>query len=45
MTAEVLRTVTKDEGWHIDWMRSLGRKMAAERGQADRFDRAVTRYR
>jgi hypothetical protein len=44
-TANVLRQVTKDEAWHIDWIRSYGRKLAEERGQSDRFDKAIAKYR
>jgi len=44
-TQEVLRSVTKDEAWHIDWIRKLGRSMAAERGVSARFDEAIARYR
>jgi len=44
-TQEVLRAVSKDEGWHIDWIRSYGRKLAEERGQRERFDRAIAKYR
>lgn len=44
-TEQVLRTVTKDEAWHIDWIRKHGRKLAAERGAPERFDEAIKRYR
>jgi rubrerythrin len=44
-TEEVLREVSKDEGWHIDWIRSLGRKLSEERGDPDRYERAVKKYR
>ena len=44
-TLEVLRAVSKDEGWHIDWIRSYGRKLAEERGERERFDRAIAKYR
>jgi bacterioferritin (cytochrome b1) len=44
-TEQVLRAVSKDEGWHIDWIRTYGRKLAEERGERDRFDRAITKYR
>lgn len=44
-TEEVLRTVTKDEAWHIDWIRTHGRKLAEERGEPERFDEAIKRYR
>lgn len=44
-TESVLRAVTKDEGWHIDWIRKAGRTMAAEQGASARFDEAIARYR
>ena len=44
-TEEVLRAVSKDEGWHIDWIRTLGRKISEERGDPERYDRAVKKYR
>ena len=44
-TQAVLRSVTKDEAWHIDWIRKLGRSMAQEQGVSARFDDAIARYR
>jgi rubrerythrin len=44
-TEEILRKVTQDEAWHIDWIRQHGRKVAADRGKPERFDEAMTRYR
>lgn len=44
-TEAVLKSVTKDEGWHIDWIRKLGRSMSEERGAGKRFDEAIARYR
>jgi rubrerythrin len=44
-TEEVLRAVSKDEGWHIDWIRSLGRKLSEESGDPERYERAVKKYR
>ena len=44
-TREVLRAVSKDEGWHIDWIRKKGREIAAGEGTPDRFDRALERFR
>ena len=44
-TREVLRAVSKDEGWHIDWVRQKGRDLAAEQGEPERFDAALERYR
>jgi len=44
-TREVLRQVTKDEGWHVDWIRQEGRKLAKEAGTPERFDEALARFR
>lgn len=44
-TEQVLRAVTQDEGWHIDWIRKYGRQLAEERGQRERFDEAIAKYR
>jgi len=44
-TLEVLRAVSKDEGWHIDWIRKKAREIAEAEGEPERFDEAVARYR
>lgn len=44
-TEAVLRQVSKDEAWHIDWIREHGRKLARERGEAERFDQSIAKYR
>ena len=44
-TEAVLKSVTQDEAWHIDWIRKLGREMSAQRGVEKRFDEAIARYR
>lgn len=44
-TREVLRTVSLDEGWHIDWVRRKGREIAQRRGEPERFDQAIARFR
>jgi demethoxyubiquinone hydroxylase (CLK1/Coq7/Cat5 family) len=44
-TLEILRAVSKDEGWHIDWIRRKARELAEAEGQPARFDEAVARYR
>ena len=44
-TLEVLRSVTKDEGWHIDWVRQKARQIAADEGTPERFDDALARFR
>jgi hypothetical protein len=41
----VLRTVTRDEGWHIDWVRKKAREIAERDGDPARFDRAVAHFR
>ena len=40
-----MRAVSRTRGWHIDWIRSLGRKLSEERGDPERYDRAVKKYR
>ena len=44
-TLEVLQKVTKDEGWHIDWMRKKGRELAEKAGEPERFEEAIARFR
>jgi bacterioferritin (cytochrome b1) len=44
-TREVLEAVTRDEGWHVDWIRRKGRELAMEQGEPERFDRALERFR
>lgn len=44
-TRQVLEEVTRDEGWHVDWMRRKGREMARKAGEPERFDASVRRYR
>lgn len=44
-TLEVLRSVTKDEGWHIDWVRKKAREIAAAGGDSELFDTLLEKYR
>lgn len=44
-TLEVLRAVTKDEGWHIDWVRKKARELAVREGTPELFDELVDKYR
>ena len=44
-TLEVLHAVSKDEGWHIDWIRRKGRELAAAGGTPERFDASIERFR
>ena len=44
-TLRVLEAVSKDEGWHIDWMRRKGRDFAEREGDAGKFDRALEYFR
>jgi rubrerythrin len=44
-TREILRAVSKDEGWHIDWIRRKARELAEAEGAPERFDEALARYR
>ena len=41
----MLRNVTKDEGWHIDWIRTRARALAEQAGDPDSMERALKRYR
>ena len=42
---EVLRPVTRDEGWHIDWVPKKAREIAAGEGEPGSFDRLLEKYR
>lgn len=44
-TRQVLEAVTKDEGWHIDWIRRKARELAEKEGDPERVDRMIKRYR
>jgi hypothetical protein len=44
-TRAVLEAVTKDEPWHLDWIRRKAREMAEAAGDPERVDRALERYR
>jgi bacterioferritin (cytochrome b1) len=44
-TQEVLRAVSQDEVWHVDWIRRKARELAARDGGAARVDDALRRYR
>ncbi|UCE86286.1 MAG: ferritin-like domain-containing protein [Deltaproteobacteria bacterium] len=44
-TLEVLKAVTKDEGWHVDWIRQKARELGAARGEPDRFEKSLERFR
>jgi rubrerythrin len=44
-TREVLNQVSKDEGWHLDWMRQKGRELADKAGESERFDASIKRFR
>jgi len=44
-TLEVLRAVSKDEGWHIDWIRQKAREIAEAQGEPELYDRLVEEYR
>lgn len=44
-TLQVLRAVTEDEAWHIDWIRRKGRELAARSDDPQRMDRALQRFR
>jgi bacterioferritin (cytochrome b1) len=44
-TLTLLREVTKDEKWHIAWMKAKLEEMAAAEGGAERMNEALERYR
>lgn len=44
-TIDILKEVTKDEGWHVDWIRSKARQIGEERGEPDRFEKSLDRFR
>ncbi len=44
-TRAVLEAVTRDEGWHIDWIRKKARELAEAAGEPDRMERALERFR
>jgi len=44
-TREVLEAVTKDEAWHIDWIRTKAREFAEKAGDSEWVDRAIKKYR
>jgi rubrerythrin len=44
-TREVLEAVSKDEGWHIDWVRRKARELAERAGEPERVDQAIERFR
>jgi ferritin-like protein len=44
-TLEVLRAVSQDEGWHIDWIRRKARELAEAEGEPARFEQALARFR
>jgi bacterioferritin (cytochrome b1) len=44
-TLEVLKSVTKDETWHLSWIEKKMRDIAKEQGHEERAEDALTRYR
>jgi bacterioferritin (cytochrome b1) len=44
-TLEVLREVSKDEKWHIAWIKGKLEEMAAASGDVERMNEALERYR
>ena len=44
-TLEVLKAVTKDEKWHIAWIRGKLMEIAAESGDEEKADAAMQKYR
>jgi len=41
----VLREVTKDEKWHISWIKAKLEELAAAEGGVERMNEALERYR
>jgi bacterioferritin (cytochrome b1) len=44
-TREVLKSVTKDESWHLSWIEKEMREIAKEQGSEEQADKALERYR
>ena len=44
-TREVLKSVTKDESWHLSWIEKEMREIAREQGSEEQADKALERYR
>jgi bacterioferritin (cytochrome b1) len=44
-TRRVLVEVSRDEGWHIDWIRRKARELATREGDPDRLEGAIERFR
>lgn len=44
-TREVLKSVTKDESWHLSWIEKEMREIAREQGSEAQADKALERYR
>lgn len=44
-TLEILREVTKDEKWHIAWIKGKLEELAAAEGRVERMHEALERYR
>lgn len=44
-TMEVLKSVTKDESWHLSWIEKEMHEIAKEQGHEEQADKALERYR
>ena len=44
-TMEVLKSVTKDESWHLSWIEKEMHEMAKRQGHEEQADKALERYR
>jgi len=44
-TREVLKSVTKDESWHLSWIEKEMREIARAQGSEEQADKALERYR
>jgi hypothetical protein len=44
-TMEVLKSVTKDESWHLSWIEKEMREIAKEQGNEEQAEKSLDRYR
>jgi bacterioferritin (cytochrome b1) len=44
-TMEVLKSVTKDESWHLSWIEKEMHEIAKEQGNEDQAEKSLDRYR
>jgi hypothetical protein len=44
-TMEVLKSVTKDESWHLSWIEKEMHEIAKAQGSEEQADKSLERYR